>query len=72
MHDLIIWAPVEGSSYIWKPQNITEVFARGLEAGINIIYKPGELKFDLNTNYNFCRSTNQKVTLKMISPWGNN
>jgi len=61
MHDLIVWAPVEGNSYIWKPQNITEVYARGLEAGINIIYKLHELKFDLNTNYNFCRSTNQKV-----------
>lgn len=62
MHDLIIWAPVDGNSYIWKPQNVTEVFARGLEAGLNLIYKLHGFQFNLNSNYNFCRSTNQKVS----------
>ena len=35
IEDMIMWLPSSGSGAIWKPMNITEVLARGIETGIN-------------------------------------
>jgi outer membrane cobalamin receptor len=57
--NLIIWQPVPGNSFLWSPVNLKTVHARGLEAGLNLKYKNGPWEAAVNTNYNFCRSTNE-------------
>jgi outer membrane cobalamin receptor len=57
--NLIIWQPVSGNSFLWRPTNINDVHARGLEAGLNMKYQNRGWDAGLNANYNFCRSTNQ-------------
>jgi outer membrane cobalamin receptor len=59
--NLIIWQPLDGNSLLWKPMNLNEVHARGLEVGLNMKYKTCNWNFNMNTNYNFCRSTNEKA-----------
>lgn len=59
INDLIMWQPVDGNSFLWSPVNLKTVHARGAEAGINLKYLLGKWKFGLNTNYNYCRSTNE-------------
>lgn len=58
--NLIVWQPVDGNSLLWRPMNLSEVHARGLEAGLNMKYQVSRWNFSLNTNYNYCRSTNEK------------
>lgn len=58
--NLIIWTPVEGSS-LWKPSNINEVKARGVEVGLNLKWLAGGFHIGLDNNYHFCRSTNEKA-----------
>ena len=62
IYDLIQWAPVPGSSYVWKPENIAEVHARGIEAGLNVTLDILGFKWSLQNNYNYCKSTNEKAT----------
>jgi outer membrane cobalamin receptor len=61
MIDLITWTPVSGNSTVWKPENISEVLARGLEAGLNLRWDvlKGRLSFD--NNYSYCKSTSEKA-----------
>jgi outer membrane cobalamin receptor len=59
INNLIIWQPVSGNSFLWSPVNLKTVHARGFEAGINLKYKNGNWETGINTNYNFCRSTNE-------------
>lgn len=63
MIDLITWAPVEGNSSIWRPENKDEVLARGIEAGLNFWLEVWKGKISFDNNYSFCRSTVQKVEL---------
>jgi len=65
MFDMIEWSPVPGSSSIWKPQNIQEVLARGLEFSLNLKLKVSKLTITSSNNYSFCRSTYQKATSAM-------
>jgi vitamin B12 transporter len=59
--DLITWAPVSGNSTIWKPENVSEVLARGLETGINLKWEFLKTRLTFDNNYSFCKSTNEKT-----------
>ena len=61
MNDLILWFPVEGGS-LWKPENVTEVLSRGIEAGLNLSWSFQGFTFGLNNNYHFCKATYEKAT----------
>ncbi len=61
MDDLIVWEPVEGNSSLWKPMNVKQVLARGIEAGLNFTANFSGLDLKWNTTYNYCRSTNEKT-----------
>jgi len=61
IYDMITWMPQE-SSNLWKPENIDEVLARGVEAGLNIRLKILHFDLSLKNNYNFCRSTYEKTS----------
>ncbi|MCX6279593.1 MAG: TonB-dependent receptor [Bacteroidetes bacterium] len=61
IYQMITWSPVNGSS-IWKPENIDEILARGLETGLNFKWEILRFLISLDNNYNFCRSTYQKAS----------
>lgn len=61
IYDMITWMPVEGSN-LWKPENVDEVLARGVEAGLNFRLEILHFKFGMINNYNFCRSTYNKTS----------
>lgn len=58
MINLIQWLPT--TSGLFKPVNVNEVQARGLEAGLNLAWNLGRLRFSFSNAYNYCRSTNEK------------
>jgi len=60
LKDLIVWSPSNNSSSIWMPENVSEVAARGIEAGINTTLAYWKSNLDMNITYNFCKSTYQK------------
>ena len=62
MHDMIVWSPVPDNPSIWKPQNISAVNARGIEASLNLKWKISKLQITWSNNYTYCRSTYQKTT----------
>ncbi len=62
MHDMIVWNPLPENPSIWKPQNVSEVNARGIEASLNFKWKISKLQITSANNYTFCKSTNQKTT----------
>ncbi|MCX6240213.1 MAG: TonB-dependent receptor [Bacteroidetes bacterium] len=62
MRDMIIWSPVPDNPSIWKPQNISEVNARGVEVSLNLKWKISKLHITFSNNYTFCRSTYQETT----------
>ena len=59
--NFIQWLPQPPAS-IWRPVNVNEVHARGVEAGLNLKLKIARLNISLNNNYNYCRSTSEKAT----------
>jgi len=59
--DYIEWTTV--SAGIYSPENITEVFSRGVEAGAKFKGQLGELMVSLDNNYHYCLSTYQKTYL---------
>jgi len=58
IQDWIIWLP-NGS--FWSPQNILEVWSRGLELTLQQTFHFSSIQFSLNSHYNFTLSTNQKA-----------
>ena len=58
--DLIMWAPIESDPSKWSPFNITEVLARGIEAGLTLKFDVVGFEIGLENNYNYCRSTYEK------------
>jgi outer membrane cobalamin receptor len=60
--DMIIWTPVEGNSSLWRPENVSQVNARGIELSGNIRWNLWGFDFGINANYTFCRSTNEKAS----------
>ena len=63
MHDMIVWNPLISNPSIWRPQNISEVNARGVEVSMNLKWKISKLQITSANNYTFCRSTYEKTTL---------
>jgi iron complex outermembrane receptor protein len=61
MINMILWLP-NTTSGLYKPENISEVHARGIEAGLNIAWSICRFRFSLTNAYNYCRSTNEKAT----------
>jgi outer membrane cobalamin receptor len=45
-----------------KPENINEVFARGVEAGLNLSWTIFGFTLKSQNNYHFCKSTYEKTT----------
>jgi iron complex outermembrane receptor protein len=62
MFDMIIWTPVEGNSSLWRPENVSQVNARGIEVSGKLNWDLWGFDLGLNANYTFCRSTNEKAT----------
>jgi len=62
IYDMITWSPVDGNSNLWKPENIDEILARGIESGINIKWEIVKFKFKFDNNYSFCKSTYEKAS----------
>jgi iron complex outermembrane receptor protein len=60
IYDMITWLPVEGSN-LWKPENIDEVLARGLEIGLNLKLEVMGFYLAMTNNYAFCKSTYEKA-----------
>ena len=61
IYDMITWMPVQGTN-LWKPENVDEVLARGIEAGVNLKWDIFRFDLSLKNNYNFCRSTYEKAS----------
>lgn len=62
MHDMIVWNPVPENPSVWRPQNVSEVNARGIEASLNLKWKISRLQITSSNNYTFCKSTYEKTT----------
>lgn len=61
----IIWLP---DAYgIWSPDNVMQVWSRGIEYKMNVNYSVKKLKISLTGNYNYIRSTNEKTAAYSIS-----
>jgi iron complex outermembrane receptor protein len=61
MDNLIVWEPVEGDPSKWKPINVRQVLARGIETGLNLTAEFYGFSTKWNSTYNFCRSTYEKT-----------
>ena len=62
IYQMITWTPVEGNSNLWKPENIDEIHARGVELGLNIKWELFNFVFSFDNNYTFCHSTYEKAS----------
>lgn len=58
VNDWILWTPLARG---WSPQNIKQVWARGVESTIRIQKKIGKIKTDYGLLYSYTRSTNREV-----------
>jgi vitamin B12 transporter len=65
VNNWIIWTP--NTSNIWRPQNVLQVWSRGLELVAHYDIKINKFYIAANANYAFTKSTNQKVTIAMIN-----
>lgn len=61
IYDMIVWIPDEENSSLWKPENVNQVNARGIELGTNMSWHIFGFDLGLKANYTFCRSTNEKA-----------
>lgn len=62
IYHMITWTAVSGNPNLWKPENIDEIWARGVETGLNFKWEVLKFRVSLDNNYNFCRSTYQKAS----------
>ncbi len=62
IRNMIVWIPVKDNSSIWRPENVSQVFARGIEAGLNIRWEISGFHLGFKNNYSWCRSTYEKTT----------
>lgn len=51
----ILWTPVEGG--LWSPRNMRRVLAQGVETGMNAHAMAGKVRFGVNAEYQYTRST---------------
>ncbi len=59
IEEMIVWTPAEGS--LWRPENVSQVFARGIEAGLNFRWRLWGFDLGNKNNYTWCRSTYEKT-----------
>lgn len=57
VNNWIIWLP---NGNVWSPENVQEVWSRGLENRISWMYQHPYWQFNAHVSYDFVRSTNQK------------
>lgn len=62
IYDMITWTNTDGGLY--RPENISEILARGIELGLNVNIIAHDFKIGLKNNYNFCRSTYESASSK--------
>ena len=55
----IIWLPDQTN--IWSPENVLQVWSRGVEYKLGTIYNAGKFKVRLTGMYNYILSTNEKA-----------
>jgi outer membrane cobalamin receptor len=60
--DMITWLP-DTTTNLYRPKNVPEVLARGVEFGLNLKWEVLRFNLGIVANYNFCRSTYEKVDL---------
>ena len=53
--DWILWTP--NATGLWRPENIDRVWARGIEADLDLVYKSGPWLTGIQLNYAFTKST---------------
>lgn len=58
----VIWQP--GVSGIWSPQNVQEVWSRGVEYKLNLNYQRSKWKTELSGLYNYVLSTNKRSNVQ--------
>jgi iron complex outermembrane receptor protein len=58
IYGYILWSPTNSSS-IWQPQNLKQVWARGVESSLNYSLQLGKSLFTVVANYTYTRSTSQ-------------
>ena len=56
----IQWRPTVGNSTIWSPENLLEVWSKGLEHHLKADWYFNKLKINLNLAYNYVRARNEK------------
>jgi len=71
IYDMIVWIPAETNSSIWKPMNVSEVWARGIEVGLHSTVTWRAILLTGEVAYNFCRSTYEKATSLSDASKGN-
>jgi vitamin B12 transporter len=59
----IIWTP--SSTNIWRPQNVLQVWSRGVELSAHYAMQIKHTDFSVDANYAFSKSTNEKVNTAM-------
>ena len=57
----IQWTPKSGTSNQWTPDNVKQVWSRGLETRLSGILNGGLIAVDWNASYNFTKTTNNKI-----------
>lgn len=57
--DWIVWQPRGSSGNLWKPLNLRQVFARGVEQVVSADYRQGPLRVQLYASYAYTRTENR-------------
>ncbi len=60
INNWIIWLPNQYNN--WTPENVLQVWSRGIEYKLNALFKAGDFKMQLSGMYNYILSTNEKST----------
>jgi len=60
INNWILWLPDQYNS--WSPENVLQVWSRGLEYKLNVNYTTQKIKIKLTGMYNYVLSTNEKST----------
>jgi vitamin B12 transporter len=64
----IQWRPTVGNSTIWSPENLLEVWSKGLEHHLQTDWYFNKFKINLNFAYNYVRATNENsIVLNDVS-----
>lgn len=61
IYSMITWTNTGGNTNIWTPENVDEIFARGIETGLNLTSDFFGFHLTEMINYHFCRSTYEKI-----------